>query len=349
MPELTIDEIAKIIDGSITGDGSITINAALGLESAQAGSITFVADKKALSQLDESNCSAAIIPQNAEGEFKCTVIRADNPRIAFVRVAQQLAPKQPRPATGVHRAAVIAEGVELGSDVCIGANVVIESGTTIGAGSVINAGSYIGNDCKIGSNCVINPNVTIYFQSTIGNNVIIHAGAVIGADGFGFQWDGKEQLKIPQVGVVVIEDNVEIGANSTIDRARFGTTLIKQGCKFDNLTHVAHNCTIGEHSVFAGLVGVSGSVTTGNNVTVGGQVGFADHINIGSNCIFYAKSGVTADVPDNNIYAGQPAKDIRTALKEYHNMRGIGDLKKKVKSLEKELEQIKNETANTGN
>ncbi len=339
MPELSIQEIAEICKGEITGDKNLTVYCALGLDGSVEGSVTFAGDKKSLETLKETKASAAIVPAGTVGDFPCALISAENPRVSFVLVAQKLAPAIPRPAAGVHPTAYVAEDAEIAEGVSIGPKAVIESGAKVGTNTIINAGCYIGQGTTIGSDCMLYPNVTVYYGCTLGNKIVIHSGAVIGADGFGFQWDGKEHLKIPQVGNVVIKDNVEIGANATIDRARFGTTLIGEGCKFDNLTHVAHNCNIGENCVFAGLVGISGSVTTGHNVVVGGQVGFADHITIGSNCHFYAKSGVTGDVPDGSIYAGQPAKDIRTALKEYHNMRSIGDIKKKIKEIEKKLEQ----------
>ena len=213
---------------------------------------------------------------------------------------------------------------------------------------VIYPNCYIGHGVKIADNTILYANVTVYYGCEIGKDCIIHSGAVIGADGFGFQWDGQRHLKIPQVGNVVIGNEVELGANSTVDRGRFGTTLIKDGCKIDNLVHVAHNCQIGECSVFAGLVGISGSVEIGKGVVVGGQVGFADHIKVADGSIFYAKSGVASDIEKTGIYAGQPAKGIKEAVKEYHNMRSVGDMKLRIKELEKKLEKLENESDNSG-
>ena len=345
MPEMTVDELAGIIGGAVSGDGSVKVCAARGIDEVGAGELTFAADTKKAQGLKNTRAAAAVVPEGLEGDFPCALIKVKNPQVSFVLLAQRLAPPVPRPA-GIHPTAVIAEGVQLAPGVAIGAKAVIEAGAVIGEGTIINAGCYIGHDVKIGASCVLYPNVTVYYGSQIGNRVLIHSGAVLGADGFGFQWDGQQHLKIPQVGIVEIGDDVEIGANSTVDRARFGRTVIGRGCKIDNLVHVAHNCQIGEHCVFAGLVGISGSVEFGRGVVVGGQVGFADHIKVGDGCHFYAKSGVAGDVPAGSVFAGQPAKDIRIALKEYHNMRGVGELKDKIKELAKRLEQLENEANN---
>lgn len=348
MPEMTVSEIAALVGGTVAGDGSVKVGSARGIEDATAGSLTFAGDKKNIELLRTSAASAAVVPENAPEDLPCVLIKVKNPQVAFALAAQRLAPAIPRPAVGVHPTAYVAPGAVVSPDAAVGPKAVIEEGAVIGNGAVIGAGCYIGHGAAVGTGCFLYANVTIYHGCILGERVVIHSGAVIGADGFGFQWDGTQHLKIPQVGIVRIENDVEIGANATVDRARFGETVIGAGCKLDNLVHVAHNCNIGPCCVMAGLVGVSGSVTMGKGVVVGGQVGFADHISVGDGCQFYAKSGVASDVPAGSVYAGQPAKDIRIALKEYHNMRSIGDIKDKVKLLEKKVEQLTNETNNAG-
>lgn len=335
-----------MLGGSVSGNGAVVISGARGLDDAGAGTLTFASDKKTLEALRKSAAAAALVPETAEGEFPCPVIRVKSPAVAFALASQRLAPAIPRPAAGVHPTAYVAPGVKLGEGVMIGPKAVVEDGATIGARAAIYAGSYVGPGCVIGADAVLYPNVTVYYGCTVGERTILHSGAVIGADGFGFQWDGQQHLKIPQIGNVCIGNDVEIGANSTVDRARFGQTVIGNGCKIDNLVHIAHNCKLGECCVLAGLVGVSGSVTMGKGVVAGGQVGFADHITVGDGCHFYAKSGVSSDIPTGGIYAGLPAKDFRTALKEYHNMRSVGDMKDKLKELEQKVERLENEANN---
>ncbi len=348
MPEMTVNEIAALVGGAVAGDGSVAVGSARGIEDAAAGCLTFAADKKNIELLRTSAAAAAVVPENAPDDLPCALVKVKNPQVAFALAAQKLAPAIPQPAAGVHPTAFVADGAVLAEGVAVGPKAVIEAGVVIGRGAVIGAGCYIGPDAAVGAESVLYPNVTVYYGCLIGERAVIHSGAVIGADGFGFQWDGKQHLKIPQVGIVRIGNDVEIGANTTVDRARFGETVIGNGCKLDNLVHVAHNCNIGECCVFAGAVGVSGSVTMGKGVVVGGQVGFADHITVGDGCQFYAKSGVASDVPAGSIYAGQPAKDIRTALKEYHNMRSVGEMKDKLKLLEQKVEQLTNEANNAG-
>ena len=347
MKKYTIKDIIEIskLNADIVGDEHVEISALAGMDGVVEGALTYAKGRKNYKLLQGMKVSAAIVGRDAPDDFAFTVIKTDKPEVAFVKVAQAVSEPIPH-SSGIAESAVIAEGVVVGQGVSIGANAVIDTDASIGDNTIIYPGVYVGKNVKIGSNSLIYANVSIYYNSEIGNDVIIHSGVVIGADGFGFQWDGKQHLKIPQTGNVIIEDNVEVGANTTIDRARFVSTTIKSGCKIDNLVHIAHNCTIGENSVFAAHVGVSGSVQIGRGVVAGGQVGFADHIKVGDGATFYAKSGVASDVEPGLVMVGQPAVEYRQEYKKYKNIRGIDKLKERITVLENKLEEIMNETDN---
>ncbi len=349
MKKYSVKWILDVIgsDVELLGDDSVEVSAAVGLDGIVQDSITFAVGRKNYKLLKELNPKLAIVGKDAPDDLGCTLIKVEKPEVVFVKVANAMAPEIPHIQKGIHSSAVIFDNVVIGDGVAIGANVVIEDGAEVGENSIIYPGSYIGKKVKIGSNCIIYANVSIYYNCIIGNEVILHSGVVIGADGFGFQWDGNEHLKIHHVGDVIIEDKVEVGANSTIDRGRFSSTLIGYGCKIDNLVHIAHNCQIGACSVFAAHVGVSGSVQIGKGVAAGGQVGFADHIKVGDGCIFYAKSGVATDVEAGQTMVGQPAVEYRQKYKEYKNIRGIDKLKDRIKTLEDKLEELINEANNS--
>lgn len=339
MGSLKLSEIAKIFNGELIGD-DIEIENAMGLEDAQSNSITFIGSQKAVKKFTDSKAGAVIIGDDLEAEICIPVIKAKNPAVAFALTSQRLAPTVPHPANEIHPSASIADDATIGNNVTIAANTVIDSAAKIGDNTIIYPGVYIGKNVTVGKDCIIYANATIYYDCKIGDKCIIHSGVIIGADGFGFQWDGNEHLKIPQIGNVILGNNIEIGANTTIDRGRFSPTIIEDGCKLDNLVHIAHNCRIGENSVFAGHVGVSGSVDIGKGVVVGGQVGFADHIKVADGCHFYAKSGVASDIPTGGIYAGQPARGLKEAAREYHNVRSIGNMKSTIKELTKRIEEL---------
>lgn len=341
---MKLNDLAKAVDGNLIGDGAIEISRARGIEDATRGDISFLHSKDKnfktlLAELPTRDVSALVVaddftpPEN----FRAALIKAKNPQVAFVKISQLLAPKIPLPAIGVHPSAIVDETAKLGKNVKIGARVVISANAQIGDNVAIFAGAIIGENVSIGANTIIFANVVIYYNCVIGARCLIHSGAVIGADGFGYQWDGEKHLKVPQIGNVIVGDDVELGANSTIDRARFGTTVIGDGTKIDNLVHIAHNCQIGKHCIFAGLVGVSGSVEIGNNVVAGGQSGFADHLKIGDGVKVFAKSGVMNDMPAGVICGGLPAQEYREGIREYHNIRQAG---KKFKELEKRVTEL---------
>ncbi len=331
----------------IEGETDFEVTAAVGMEQATADTITFAVGRKNYKLLQQTEAKVAIVGKDAPSDLGCILIKVAQPEIAFIQVANAMAPVVKHPEVGIHNEAVVAAGAKIAAGVSIGAKAVIEDGVEIGESTIIYPGAYIGKGVVIGANTIIYPNVTIYYGCVIGSGVILHSGVVIGADGFGFKWDGREHLKIIHVGNVVIGDKVEVGANSTIDRGRFASTIIGNGCKIDNLVHIAHNCKIGDSSLFAAHVGVSGSVTIGKGVAAGGQVGFADHITVGDGCIFYAKSGVASDVGAGQTMVGQPAVEYRAKYKEYKNIRGIDKLRDRIQLLEAKLEELINETDNS--
>jgi len=339
-----ISEIARVIGGIVIGDENLEIMGIADIQQAREGEITFLANNRYRKYLKETAASAVIVPIDiTEGEGK-TLIQTDDPYFAFMKAVRFFYPEEPLIESGVHSTALIGEGTELGEDVSIGCYAVIGRNCRIGKGSKILPHAVIGDRVKIGTSCLIHSNVNIRERVEIGSRVIIHNGAVIGSDGFGFAPKDGIYHKIPQVGTVVIEDDVEIGANCTIDRATLGETRIKKGVKLDNLIQVGHNCTIGENTVIAAQAGLSGSTHIGKGVRVGGQVGFAGHMKIGDGAMIGAQSGVSKSVPPGVMMFGYPAKPrmeefrLQAAIKKLPDLlQEIKDLKKQIKELEQRV------------
>ncbi len=343
----TLKEIAKKIEGSVEGDAQCQITGVSGIEEAQTGDLTFVANTKYASTVKTTKASAVIVPQDFPG-FGKNIIRCANPSFAFVKAAGLFAEKTLPQLNGLHKTALIDTKAKCGKGVAVGPYAVIEAGVEIGADTVICSGCFIGHDTKIGSGCLIYPNVTIREKNLMGNRVIVHSGTVIGSDGFGFLTVDGVHKKIPQMGTVEIQDDVEIGANVTIDRARFAKTVIGKGTKIDNLVQIAHNVKIGEHCLIVSQVGISGSSTLEDHVTLAGQVGVAGHLTIGKNTIVASKSGIPSDVPPNSFVWGIPAKPHMQAkrvnaslqrLPEY--VKTINLMKAQIKLLEEEVDRLK--------
>lgn len=331
----TLAEIAKIIDGEVLGDSSIAIRGVSGIKEAKSGEIAFVANPKYLPLVEETQASAIITSKDVKKASK-PVIRTENPSLAFAKVVSLFAPSEVKRPCGIHPSAVIGKNVKLGRDVAIQAYCVIEDGAEIGDQTVLYAGGYVGPYTKIGKNCIVYPYVSIREKVTIGNRVIIHNGTVIGSDGFGFAKVKGIHHKIPQIGTVVVEDDVEIGANVTIDRARFDKTVIGRGAKIDNLVQIAHNVVIGENSIVVAQTGISGSTIVGKNVTLAGQTGLVGHITIGDNAIVAAQAGVTKSVSPNTCVSGYPAKPHHIAKRINAYVQRLPELFKKVARLEKD-------------
>ena len=267
--------------GELVGDPKLKITGAASLAEATSGEISFFGNRKYIGLLRKTRASAVFVPPDFGEPLAAAQVRVSNPTKAFEQVVLKFAPKPITFAPGIHPSAIVGSSVRLGERVSIQPHAVIEDGSEIGDDTIIGAGSYIGHETTIGATCLIYPLVTIRERSRIGSRVIIHSGAVIGADGFGFEMVDGRQQKIQQLGIVQIDDDVEIGANTTVDRARFGRTWIQQGVKIDNLVQIAHNVTIGKNSVIVAQTGISGSTRVGERVTMGGQVGIVGHIEIG--------------------------------------------------------------------
>lgn len=341
----TIRELAKLVDGEIIGNDNAVVTGVCGIQEAREGDVTFLANAKYYPFLETTRATAIVTSREITSNAK-TLIRTDNPSLAFAKIVSLAFPADTRHPQGVHPAATIGKNVALGKDVAIGAHAVIADNVVIGDRSVIYPNCYIGYDAVIGSNALIYPNVSIRERVVIGARVIIHSGTVVGSDGFGYATINGVHHKIPQIGTVIIEDDVEIGANVTIDRARFDKTVIGRGTKIDNLVQIAHNVVIGENSIIVAQVGISGSTAIGNNVTIAGQAGLVGHIAIGDGAIIAAQSGVSKSVPANTMVWGYPAKPMETARRVnacVHNLprlyKAVEELKKKIEALESRLQE----------
>lgn len=340
----TLKEIAGLIGGKLAGDEAITIKGVAGIKEAQEGEITFVANPKYFS-LIHTTCASAIIAPEDLGDCSLPVIRVENPSLAFAKVVSFFAQSVLTHPKGIHPSAILGKGVLLGKDVAIGPYAVIDEEACIGDEAIIYPGCFVGRYAKIGSHSLIYANVSIRERVTIGSRVIIHSGAVIGSDGFGFVTieDGSRQ-KIPQTGTVEIGDDVEIGANVAIDRARFEKTVIGKGTKIDNLVQIAHNVIVGDNSIIVAQAGISGSTVIGRGVTIAGQAGLAGHISVGESAVIAAQAGVTKSVPANTIVSGYPAKPHETAKRINACVQNLPKLYEEVKRLNKKIEELESKT-----
>ncbi|MCM8773549.1 MAG: UDP-3-O-(3-hydroxymyristoyl)glucosamine N-acyltransferase, partial [Candidatus Omnitrophica bacterium] len=303
----TLGELAQMIGGELVGSPDIVITGISGIKEAKEGDITFLANSKYARLMKTTLASAIITSKDVVNSHKA-LIKTDNPSLAFAKVVNIFSPYKQEYIEGVHPTVVFGRQCKLGSNLAIGPYVIIENDVEIGDNTKIYGGCYIGHKVTIGKDCLIYPNVVIRDRVEIGNRVIIHSGAVIGSDGFGFAMVKGVQEKIPQIGIVVIEDDVEIGANVTIDRARFDKTIIGKGTKIDNLVQIAHNVVIGENCVIVAQAGISGSTTLGKGVILAGQSGVVGHITIGEGAIVAAQAGVTKSIPPHTKVSGYPAK-----------------------------------------
>jgi UDP-3-O-[3-hydroxymyristoyl] glucosamine N-acyltransferase len=333
---LTLQEIAKLCGGELNGDPACRITGAASLDEAVEGEISFYNNPRYMPRLRKTCASAVFVPSDFSEETQAAQIRVADPSKAFEQVVIKLAPRPVALIPGIHATAIVDPSAKIGKGVSIQPHAVIEVGATIGDNSVIGAGSYLGHETIIGASCLIYPNVTIRERTRIGARVIIHSGAVIGADGFGFEFVEGRYQKIPQIGIVQIDDDVEIGANTTIDRARFGRTWIQEGVKIDNLVQIAHNVTIGRNSVIAAQTGISGSTRVGQKVMMAGQVGVIGHLTIEDNTVIAAQSGISKDLP-GGAWFGSPAVPLPEAKRQIAWIHRLGKLVDRVKALEKKL------------
>lgn len=334
----TLAEIAHILDGEVHGDGSIEITGLNGIREAIEGDITFVANSKYAALIKKTQASAVIIPKELDLPA-IPSISVQDPVDAFSKLAQKIVGDDQYLISGIHPSAVISEGVQIGDNVCIGPQVVVEPGVVIGDHCRIEAGSFVGYKAQLGQGVHLYPNVTVLSKCRIGDRVRIFSGTVIGADGFGFEAVNGAHQKIPQIGIVIIEDDVEIGSNVTIDRARFHATVIGRGTKIDNLVQIGHNVIIGEHCIVVSQVGISGSTLIGKNSILAGQAGIAGHLTIGDNSIVAAQAGVTGSLPANSKVSGYPAKPHVHAKRVNAHVQNLPGYIKRIKALEKKLSE----------
>jgi UDP-3-O-[3-hydroxymyristoyl] glucosamine N-acyltransferase len=335
--EKPLYEIARLVGGKIVGDGDILITGVSGIKEARPGEITFIADSRYAHMLDTTQASAVIVSPEVAANGGKPLVRCGNPYLAFINLVNVWAAGQIPHPTGIHPTAIVGDHVKLGKNVAIHAYAVIEDGAVIGDNAIVYPHTYIGRDSRIGNDTVIYHGVTIREKVSVGNRVIIHSGTRIGSDGFGFTPDGVSHHKVPQIGVVVIEDDVEIGANVTIDRATFGITRIGKGTKIDNLVQIGHNVTIGEHCIIVAQVGIAGSTEIGDRVTLAGQVGVVGHVKVGDNAVIAAKAGVTKSLPPNSRCSGVPAVPHEKWQKMIVSLRKLPEFLKRMRTLEKRL------------
>jgi UDP-3-O-[3-hydroxymyristoyl] glucosamine N-acyltransferase len=337
MPK-TLKELAELVNGDLHGDPDVCIQGAADIADAEEGDIVFAESPRFFEEAQRSRASAIIVRRGMHNSSKPT-IAVDNPRYAFARVLEEFSPVKNR-EIGIHPTSVIGPGTIIGENPSIGYNVYIGRNTNIGKNVWIYPFAYIGDNVRIGDNCIIYPFVAIHDDVVIGNSVIVHSGTVIGSDGFGYTCVNGEHYKMPQIGKVVIGDNVEIGANVTIDRARTGKTVIGRGTKIDNLVQIAHNTEIGENCVIVAQVGISGSVKVGNGVILAGQTGLKDHISIGDGAVVCAKSGVIGDVGPGEVVSGYPARSHKDQMRILASQQKLPTLLKQVKELERRVGEL---------
>jgi UDP-3-O-[3-hydroxymyristoyl] glucosamine N-acyltransferase len=336
----TASELAAFVKGELQGNADISVTGIAALDSAEAGDITFVEDLKLLELAAGSKAACLIVPLDASVAGK-TVIRVKQPKLAFSCIAALLRPPRKRPA-GINPSANVAEDAEIDATAHIGSRVQVGDRTTIGAGTQVLAGATIGDDVSVGRECVIHPGVVIYDHITIGDRVILHAGVVIGADGFGYVRSGEGYVKFPQVGTVVIEDDVEIGANSCIDRGALGRTRIGYGTKIDNLVQIAHNVDIGERVIIAAQTGISGSTVIEDDAVIGGQVGMGDHARVQSGAIIGSQAGVLpGKIVRPGVWWGTPVQRLDEYKRLNAHVNKLPQLREDVKELRRELDELK--------
>ncbi len=337
-------ELAERVGGELEGDGAIEISGVAGIREAREGDITFLGHARYQGFLPETKASAVILDPGCDADVASAVIRNDNPYLAFQKAMTILFGEPYAPAPGIHATAIIAPDVTLGRNVSLGPHVVIEPGCTIGDGVAVQAGSYIGHEVTIGDDTRVFPNVTIRERTSIGARCLIHAGAVIGDDGFGLTKDGAENRKVPQIGRVVIEDDVEIGSNACVDRATMGETRIRTGARIDNLVQVAHNVTIGEHAILCAQVGIAGSSIVGRNAILAGQAGISGHLEIGEGAQIAAQAGVIGDIPAGQRASGYPARPHGEQMRLIAATRRIPELLQRIDALERRLSERETES-----
>jgi len=336
----TVEALAALVGGTIEGDGSTSIERAMPISSAGPGDITFIEDAKHARRLLESKASAAVVGEDFQHQASVPIIRVAKPLAAFGQIADLYRGPKRKPAVGVHPKSCIAKSATLGENISVGPFVVIGEDVEIGDRCRLMAGAVIGDGCQIGNDVVVHPNAVLYEDTVLGDRVIVHSGVVLGADGFGFRTEGGVHVKVPQRGRVFIGNDVEIGANTTIDRATFQVTEIGSGTKIDNLVQIAHNCQIGRHNLIVSQVGLAGSCKTGDYVIIAGQAGIKDHITIGDGAILEGMSGVMENVPAGEKWVGIPATPARDQFRLIGHIRKLPEMRERLNQLTKQVDEL---------
>jgi len=333
-----LDQLADLCGARLEGDGSALVAGPATLDQAGPDEVSFLANPRYSPLLSSTRALAVVVGADLAVERRdICLLRAADPNRAFSRIVAAFASERPAVAPGVHPRAHVAADAVLGADVAIGPNATVESGAVVGAGAVLWGGCYVGPGARIGAGSVLWPGATVLDGCVVGERCVLHPGCVIGADGFGFEPTPRGWIKIPQCGTVVLEDDVEIGANTTVDRARFGATRIGRGAKLDNLVHIAHNVEIGPDSVMAAQAGVAGSARLARGVVVGGQVGIGGHVKIASGVRLAGQSGVYGDLDEPGDYIDSPARPKREALRRMAAASRAEELARRVRALEARL------------
>lgn len=335
----SIAELAKITGGTLRGSGSATITGVADVREAGPQEATWVSRESFAERLKSSRAGVVLVRKEF-GETPMPAIACERLDAAIAALLGAFRPPASRPAAGIHPAAIIDSTAQIGEQTAIGPYVVVESGVRIGKRCVIHAGVIIGRDTTIGDDCEIRSNAVVYHGCRLGSRVLIHSNAVIGKDGFGFYFDGKQHVRFPHAGGTVLEDDVEIGACSCVDRAKFGNTVVARGTKIDNLVQVAHNCRVGQHNMVAGCTGMSGSVRTGDYCVIGGRATFFDNISMGNQVQVGATTVITKDIPDGLKVSGHPAQDLQLELREKASLKRLAENHRKILDLIERVERL---------
>jgi UDP-3-O-[3-hydroxymyristoyl] glucosamine N-acyltransferase len=336
---MRLKEIAQFLNGELIGDPDLIIKGVAKIEEARSGDLTFLANPKYLKYLETTQASAILVGLN-QPPLNIPHIRLADPYVGFLHILNKIYPREKPKFSGIHSTAILSAGIKLGENVTIAPLVYIGENVEIGRNTILYPGCVILHGVKIGRDSTLYPNVTVRERCEIGDRVIIHNGTVIGSDGFGFAPSGDTYVKIPQLGIVQIGDDVELGSNCAIDRATMGATVIKNGCKIDNLVQIAHNVVVEENTAIAAQSGISGSTKVGKNVTIAGQVGVVGHIKIGDGAILAAKSGVSKDVPAKEVWFGYPAHPLMRQKKIEACIHNLPEMVKRLHALEKAITDL---------
>ncbi len=339
MAEYTLQQIAEMVKGSLEGDATVVISGVASLDDAQTGQLSFLSDKRFRQHLDQCRASVVLVREDEDVAAELNLIRVKDPYLAYALVAQNLT-ANPEKYHGIHETAVVHPTAKVDASAYIGANAVVEAWAEVGADSYISAGCVVGERAVMGTDCFLHPNVTLYHGVVLGDRVRIHAGSVIGSDGFGYANDQGAWVKVPQLGKVSVGNDVEIGANCAIDRGAMKDTVICDGVIIDNLVHIAHNVSIGEQCAIAGHVGFAGSTTVGKRVMFGGMCGIAGHLEIADGAIFNGMSMVTRSIKEGGLYSsGLPAEKAEEWRRTVVRIRKLEKLEQRIKALETLLDK----------